>query len=551
MKLPRLSFSRAGRAVGRSLGGAGRSVGRFARNRWPVFLLILAIPAALIVAADVLLDEPLRQQTERRMNERLQGYHVTLRHLDFHVIGLSVDLEDLVVLQDAHPDPPVARIPRLSASVQWRALLHRAVVADFRFTRPVVYVNLEHFQQEAKDEVPVEKRGWQEALEAIYPFKINQLKVVEGQITYEDRGPAPPLELSHVNFVVRNIRNVASPEDTYPSTLHLEARVFDKGKLWLDGRADFMATPHLGVRANIRLDDITLAYIKPVAAHYHLDVEGGTLAAAGTVEYAPDGATLGHLQELTVRGAKVDYIHSVEAKPKEEQAKEKTVEKAKEVNNAPGILLRVDRAHVTGTFGFVNKAARPAYRVFLSDTSLEMTNLTNQFTEGTAVATLKGKFMGSGATLVNANFRPENQGPDFDMAVRVDDTDMRTMNDLLRAYGKFDVVAGIFSLFMELNVKRGEVTGYIKPLFSDMDVYDKRQDKEKSLFRKAYEGLVGGVAKLLQNKPRQEVATKAEIHGRLDDPKLGTWQAVVRLVENAFFRAILPGFDRELGQLRR
>jgi hypothetical protein len=485
------------------------------------------------------------------MNERLQGYHVTLRHLDFHVIGLSVDLEDLVVVQDAHPDPPVARIPRLSASVQWRALLHRAVVADFRFQHPIVHVNLEHLRQEARDEVPVEKRGWQDALQAIYPFKINEVKIVEGEITYEDPSPAPPLRLSHVNFVARNIRNVVSPKDTYPSSLHLEATVFDRGSLWLQGRADFLATPHLGVRANVRLDDITLAYVKPVAARYNVQVEGGTLAAAGTVEYAPDGSTLADLQELTVRGAKVDYVHSVQGKPTEEQVKQKTGEAARRVTNAPDVLLRVDRAHVTGTFGLVNKAAKPSYRLFISDTDLQMTNLSNRFTEGTAVATLKGKFMGSGLTVVNTSFRPENEGPDFDIAIRIDDTDLRTMNDLLRAYGKFDVVAGRFSFYSELSVKRGEITGYVKPLFGDMDVYDKRQDREKSLFRKAYEGLVGGVAKLLENRPRDEVATKAEVRGRLDDPKLSTWQVVVRLLQNAFFRAILPGFDREVSRLRR
>jgi hypothetical protein len=47
------------------------------------------------------------------------------------------------------------------------------------------------------------------------------------------------------------------------------------------------------------------------------------------------------------------------------------------------------------------------------------------------------------------------------------------------------------------------------------------------------------------------VATKAEVRGRLDDPKLSTWQVVVRLLQNAFFRAILPGFDREVSRLRR
>ncbi len=123
---------------------------------------------------------------------------------------------------------------------------------------------------------------------------------------------------------------------------------------------------------------------------------------------------------------------------------------------------------------------------------------------------------------------------------------MRSMNELLRAYGNFDVVRGEFSFYSELSVKDGVIQGYMKPLFKDMKVYDKRQDKEKSTFRKLYEGLIDTAAKLLENRPRAEVATKVTISGEADNPNTDTWEVLVRLVENAFFKAILPGFDRQL-----
>jgi hypothetical protein len=44
------------------------------------------------------------------------------------------------------------------------------------------------------------------------------------------------------------------------------------------------------------------------------------------------------------------------------------------------------------------------------------------------------------------------------------------------------------------------VRGYVKPLFRDMKVYDPQQDKKKGFFREVYEGLVGVVTKLLENK---------------------------------------------------
>jgi hypothetical protein len=121
------------------------------------------------------------------------------------------------------------------------------------------------------------------------------------------------------------------------------------------------------------------------------------------------------------------------------------------------------------------------------------------------------------------------------------------MNELLRAYGNFDVSAGTFSFFSELKVKEGRIDGYIKPLFKDMKVYDKRQDKHKTVSHKLYEHLVGGLAWLLENR-HDEVATRAEISGPASSPGTSTWQVVGHLIENAFFHAILPGFDEELAR---
>jgi len=132
--------------------------------------------------------------------------------------------------------------------------------------------------------------------------------------------------------------------------------------------------------------------------------------------------------------------------------------------------------------------------------------------------------------------------------VAIENTDMTKINDLLRAYANIDVVSGIFSLYAEIKVRQGKIDGYIKPLFKDLKVYDRRQDKDKTLFRKTYEALIGGLAGLLKNTPREEVATKVPLSGDVEAPQTGTWETIVRLIQNAFFKAILPGFEKEISQ---
>jgi hypothetical protein len=129
--------------------------------------------------------------------------------------------------------------------------------------------------------------------------------------------------------------------------------------------------------------------------------------------------------------------------------------------------------------GFVNKATTPSYRVFLSDADGTLTNLSNQQIEGTAVAKLKGAFMGSGTATADATFKAEKSGPSFDIGVRVEEVDVTKLNDIFRAYGRFDVSAGRFYFYSELDAKDGAVTGYVKPLFKDLKVYDTQQDKSK------------------------------------------------------------------------
>ena len=530
--------------------GAWTRAAGFGRRRWRWLVVPLAAIAVTLVGLDHLLDEPLRLQMERRLNDRLRGYAVSLRALDFHVIGGSVDLLDLVVIQDLNPDPPVARIPRLSASVQWRQLVRGHVVADFLIDRPVVNINRQQLKTEAEDPVPVQARGWQEALETIYPFKINVLRVAGGDLTYvEDSGR--PLHLRQVTFRAENIRNIRLPDHTYPSSLWLEAIVFDSGKLVLDGRADFLAEPHPGLRANVALEQVALDYLKPIAARYNLNIQQGTMSATGEVEYAPWFKML-HLQEVRLDGFVADFVHTQRTAPTERVVREKVGQAAERATNVSGLLLRLDRAHASrASVGYVNKATSPTYRVFITEGELALENLSNHFTEGPAVAVLTGKFMGSGPSVVRATFRPETSGPDFDIDVRIDDTQMRTMNELLRAYGKFDVMGGWFSFYSQLRIKDRQIAGYVKPLFRDMDVYDERQDRDKNLFRKLYEGLVGGVARLLENTPRDEVATKTSVSGRIENPQTSTAETIVRLIQNAFFQAILPGFDRELDRIRR
>lgn len=517
------------------------------RERWIWLTGALVLLTLGVIILSAVLDEPLRGYMERKLNTRLKGYTVRLGGVHFHPLGFALDLTDVVIVQEANPESPVAWIPRLSASVHWQALLSARVVADFLLDRPAVYLDLRHVRAEEKSQIPLRDRGWQEALEAIYPLKINEFTIVEGDFTYVDEGPFRPLHLSRLNFHAENIRNIRSKDREYPSDLSFEGLVFDTGTVRVDGHADFLAEPHIGVKAQLTLEHVEVDYFKPIVGRYNIVLRNGTLSGSGDIEYAPRIKVV-HLQRLIVEDVQLEYVHKARTAVAEKQVAKTVARKAQEVSNQPTLVLRADEVRIIkSTFGFENKAADPPYRLFMADATLHLTNISNHLTEGTAVGKLTGKVMGSGETVVEATFRPETQSQDFTLSVRIEQVQMPALNDLWRAYEGIDIAAGLFSFYLELAVHHHRISGYAKPVFQNIQVSDPRTDQQKSFVEKVKETVIGGLAKVLENS-RGEVSTKTDLSGTLDHPQTSTWQIVIGLIQNAFFKAILPGFEHEVGR---
>lgn len=520
----------------------------------PAFLkwLLLGLVAILLLAVAALffVNRKLPAFIEGQLNAHVEGYRFTVGQATLSPL-LSLEIRRLTMIQTEHPDPPVAEVPRWVLSIQWRHIFSGVLVSDYVITRPTLHITLPQAKKELREEIPIHEKGWRDAVYSFYPIKINEFKIEDADVTYVDQAPSEPLHFTHLNLLAGNIRNIRSPDDAYPSDLALDGNIFGSGLVQMKGHANFLAEPHAGINAHVVLQHVELEPLLPVTGRYNIMVRGGVLSADGHLEYTAEGETEANLKTLTIEHTRVDYIHTPETTAKETEVGHAVVKTAKQLQNKPETRIRIEHGNITNSeFGFVNEAAKPSYRVYLSNGALHLENISNHLSEGSGLVTLTGAFMGTGDTVISGTFRPETKSPDFDLNIKIERTQMRSMNDLLRAYGNFDVTAGLFSLYSELSVKNGRVEGYIKPLFKDMTVYDARQDKEKNLVHKLYEGLVGGMAKLLENAPREEVATKTDISGALENPQTNTWQTVINLVKNAFFKAFLPGFEKRSASKR-
>ena len=504
-------------------------------------LLLLAVAA--LVCADALLAGPIRIWGEQKINANLKGYTVRIARARPRIYKLALALDGLVLTQNRHPDPPVADFAALEFTLQWSQLMHFKVAAELTLIRPALHLNLAQIQEEAASKVSLKDQGWQAAVESIYPFKLDQVRIQDGSMLYLAAAPtSKPIQLTSVAMLAKNISNKASAQGTYPSPVTFQAALFDTGKVWFKGAADFLREPYSAAMGEIRLDRVPLDRLGPLAKDYNLRTTGGLLSAKGTLEYTPK-TQKAHLTEVQFEDLRVDYVTSTATKAQEEAHAKQALQLAKDVRNSPQVVVQVDSLRLSRSqIGFIDEAAKPPYRLFMSDVSLKLTNLSNQANQGRSEFHAQGAFMGSGKTMLSGGFLPTAKPANFAIQLRLEDAKLTDLNKFLLAHTGVDVADGLFSVYTELTVKGGRVEGYLKPLVKNLRVFDKQKDRAKPLGKRVEIHVVQWLATLFKNRSSKQVATITRISGSTSDPKLSEWEAIRKLLGNGLFRAILPGF---------
>jgi uncharacterized protein DUF748 len=507
--------------------------------------IILLILIGLFIAS-FFLDGFLRPRLEARMNTSLKGYHVTLGRAHLQLLDLGLTLQQLVVQQDAHPHPPVADFPLIRFHLHWAALLSGHVLASVGIWNPQIHVNLPQLATEARSKTPLRERGWQDALESVYPFKINRLVIHAADIVYIDTKGSKPLHFANLNFTSDNIRNIKEPDNVYPSSFSGNMTIFGSGRLTVNGRANYLMKPYPGFVTNYVISSVPLGAVTPASQHVNILITGGTLSSSGTVEHSP-AVTNVKVRNATIDSVNLSYVHLAQTREAETQRIVKAGKGIEKQNNRPAVNIDVQEVDIKHSrLDFKNQDSDPPYVLFIADTNIKIENLSNHAKNGLSNLDLTGKFMGSGATRIYGTFLASGSGPEFATNIEIISTNLPALNPLLRAYGRIDVAQGYFTIYSQINVKNNRVSGYIKPMFSDLQVYGREKDKNKNLLQQAKELVVGAAAHILKNRRTQKVASQVNLAGELKNPKVSSWQAFVEVIRNAFIQAILPGFDRQV-----
>ena len=194
-----------------------------------------------------------------------------------------------------------------------------------------------------------------------------------------------------------------------------------------------------------------------------------------------------------------------------------------------------------GRVDYVSYDTTPPFKLTLDEFSLSAVDLTNIPDPGgkiMAQISLAGRTTGNGQFWFRLTLPSPPDTLTFDLQAGLERVNLVDLNDLLRAYAKFDVKRGVCSVISEFTVENGRYRGQVQPRFQDLDVFAWQKGHSKGFLQICRQALIALVASLFKNRPRDELALSIGITGTFEDADVDVWAAVGSLLGNAFRRSL-------------
>lgn len=213
--------------------------------------------------------------------------------------------------------------------------------------------------------------------------------------------------------------------------------------------------------------------------------------------------------------------------------------------------LTINKLEVTnGKFTYLDRSSSPDIDLHIDSMRLIALNLANvedsSSTKLPSTLSLSGTSIGQGHLKVDMKVNALKEIPDFDMNMQLTSVNLTSLNNFIKAQGKFDVERGNLDIYSELDLMDGELNGYVKPFIKNIKVLDWKSDNEKEeggILNAAKEAVIGLFSKAVENPKRKEIATTVPIQGNVNNPETSGWATFLGILKNAFIEALNRGIE--------
>jgi hypothetical protein len=202
-----------------------------------------------------------------------------------------------------------------------------------------------------------------------------------------------------------------------------------------------------------------------------------------------------------------------------------------------------------GEIHYKDDYSNPKVDLYISRLGAAATNLSNaqdQRLQLPAGIRAHGKTIGGGTLDFHLQFNPMAPAPVYQLQTSLTNVNLPALNSFLRAYGKFDVARGEFDMFTSVAGTNNAYQGYIKVFFDNLDVFEWKKERQKSVVKIFWDAIIAGVSTIVRNIPKDQLATKIPISGVYTNSDVALTSTIGSLLRNAFIRALIPKYDEKV-----
>ncbi|MBL7875595.1 MAG: DUF748 domain-containing protein [Cyclobacteriaceae bacterium] len=230
----------------------------------------------------------------------IPGYSGSISGVDIWLIRGAYIIHDLTIFKvDGNKKVPFVDIPSTDLSVEWRALIHGAVVGEVVFDNPVLNFIGGNKNSENEENQTGADVDWTLPLKQLIPLQINRLEVTQGSVYFYDFTTKPRVDvnLKQLNLLATNLNNAERQTVALPSKVNLSATSLGDGHLTIDMHMNVLKEiPDLDM--NLKFEKIDMPALNDFfLAYSNVDIERGTffLYSEMTVE---NGVVNGYVKPL-------------------------------------------------------------------------------------------------------------------------------------------------------------------------------------------------------------------------------------------------------------
>jgi hypothetical protein len=198
--------------------------------------------------------------------------------------------------------------------------------------------------------------------------------------------------------------------------------------------------------------------------------------------------------------------------------------------------LDINRLQVhSGKLAFKDFSVNPPADIFVQNINLQVENLKDVKDKNNPLpspVSLTGQSIGGGKVIASGDMNILRDIPDFDLDIKLENAQLPSINNYSRSIAAVDFESGAISIYIEVAAKDGNLTGYVKPIMTDVSIVDVEQDENP--LNLLWESVVSIFSEIFKNHPEDQLATRIPLTGNINNPDTDAWSAIMGIFRNTF-----------------